>query len=241
MHDSSDQQLEQLQERLQYRFSDTSLLRQAMVHGSYLNESTEPELQSNERLEFLGDAVLGLVVAQRLYEDYPQAGEGWLTFARSQIVRNQSLGVIGRDLQLGRSLLVGSGMNNERDRNKLKTLSNALEAIIAAVWLDGGDDEVRRVTLHLLRSDLESLGEASVDPASIQDSKSLLQQLTHSRNGTSPTYAIIDESGPSHDPSFRAVVEIDGLDLAEGEGRTKRAAEMNAASRALRLLQDEPA
>lgn len=227
--------LEQLQDRLRYRFSDVSLLHQAMVHRSYLNEASEPGLESNERLEFLGDAVLGAIVAQHLYSEFPRAGEGWMTVARSQLVRNDTLGMIGRDIRLGQCLILGAGIDNDGVRGRTTVLSRALEAIFGAIWLDGGEEAVRGVVLRLLEPNFEAL-----IPDEVQaDSKSLLQQLTQSRNGANPGYTIVEESGPPHDRSFRAVVMVDGAELAEGQGRSKQAAEMDAAGQALAsLLQD---
>ena len=234
---SPDVQLERLQERIRYRFSDIALLRQAMVHRSYLNEVVEPGLESNERLEFLGDALLGSIVAQRLFAEYPDAGEGWMTVARSQLVRNETLGAIGRELSLGECLLMGAGIANDGARDRLTVLSRALEATFGAVWLDGGEDAVRGVILRLLEEQFESLTPDQLQP----DSKSQLQQLTQSRNGAKPSYSIVEETGPPHHRSFRAVVEVDGHELAEGAGRSKQAAEMDAAQRALQLLQAETA
>jgi len=234
---SPGRQLEQLQDRLRYRFSDIELLRQAMVHRSYLNEAHDPDLESNERLEFLGDAVLGAIVARRLYSDFPDASEGWMTVARSQLVRNDTLGRIGRDLKLGECLLLGAGIANNGARERLTVLSRALEATFGAVWLDGGEQAVQDVIHQLIQPHLEAL---TVDQIR-EDAKSQLQQFTQSRNGAKPSYAIIDESGPAHDRFFRAVVMIDGCELAEGEGRSKQAAEMDAAHRALVSLREQTA
>jgi ribonuclease-3 len=232
-------QLEQLldgfQDRLQYRFSDPGLLRQAMIHRSYLNEVPEHGLESNERLEFLGDAVLGAVVAQHLFTAFPNASEGWMTVARSQLVRNDTLGRIGRELGLGECLLLGAGIANDGARERSSVLSRALEATIGAVWLDAGEQFARPVILRLLMRHFETLPTDEV-PA---DSKSQLQQLTQSRNGVQPTYAIVEEAGPPHDRSFRAVVDVEGQALAEGEGRSKQAAEMDAARQALASLLKE--
>lgn len=232
---SSKLHLERLQERLRYRFSDVGLLRQAMVHRSYLNEVDEPGLESNERLEFLGDALLGSVVAQRLFDEFPNAGEGWMTVARSQLVRNETLGAIGKELGLGDCLLMGAGIANDGARNRLTVLSRALEAVFGAVWLDGGEDSLRCVILGLLQGQFDEL--TSDDLRS--DAKSRLQQLTQSRNGAQPSYAIVEEAGPPHDRTFRAVVMVNGDELAEGTGRSKQAAEMDAAHRALQQLQAE--
>ncbi|MDE2967459.1 MAG: ribonuclease III [Chloroflexota bacterium] len=233
---SADQALERLQQRLQYRFADIAVLRQAMVHRSYLNEATEPGLESNERLEFLGDAVLGAVVAERLYTDFPNAGEGWMTVARSQLVRNEALGEIGRQLGLGECLLLGAGIANDGARERHSVLSRALEATFGAVWIDGGEDAARGVILRLLQQNFALLTAEEVQA----DPKSQLQHLTQSRNGAKPSYSIVEECGPPHDRLFRAVVEVDGIALAEGEGRSKQAAEMEAANRALASLMRDP-
>lgn len=234
---SRDQQLERLQDRLGYRFSDPELLRQAMIHRSYLNESTEPDLESNERLEFLGDAVLGAVVAQQLYADFPDVGEGWLTVARSRLVRNSTLGQIGQQLGLSECLLMGAGVANEGGRERFSVLGRVVEATIGAIWLDGGEDEARGAILNLLDEHFKSLepGEVPIDP------KSRLQHVVQAQRGTEPRYVITHESGPPHDRSFRAVVEVEGANLAEGEGRSKRAAEMEAARLALDLMMKESA
>ncbi|MYD52853.1 MAG: ribonuclease III [Chloroflexi bacterium] len=234
---SSDQQLERLQDRLGYRFSDPALLRQAMIHRSYLNESTEPGLESNERLEFLGDAVLGAVVAQQLYADFPGVGEGWLTVVRSRLVRNSTLGQIGQQLGLSECLLMGAGVANEGGRERFSVLGRVVEATIGAIWLDGGEEEARRAILNLLDEHFKSLepGEVPIDP------KSRLQHVVQAQRGTEPRYVITHESGPPHDRSFRAVVEVEGANLAEGEGHSKRAAEMEAARIALDLMMKESA
>lgn len=231
------QQLEQLQDRLQYRFADLSLLRQAMVHRSYLNEVNDPGLESNERLEFLGDALLGAIVAQHLYAEFPRATEGWMTVARSQLVRNETLGMIGRDIGLGACLLLGAGIANDGARERTMVLSRALEASFGAIWLDGGEEAVRRVVLRLLEPNF-----AALVPDELQvDSKSLLQELTQSRSGAKPDYSIIEQSGPPHDRSFRAVVAVDGARLAVGTGRSKQAAEKDAATQALASLRERSA
>lgn len=234
MSASTSTRLDQLESQLDYRFGDRKLLCQALVHGSYLNEAHDESLQSNERLEFLGDAILGAVVARRLFLDFPDAGEGWMTVARSQLVRNRTLGHVGRDIGLGQCLLMGAGVDNEGARDRLSVLGRAMEAILGAVWLDGGDDAARTVIQRLLGEHLNAL-----EPKQMQsDAKSQLQHVTQSRSGAMPAYAITEQSGPPHDPSFRAKVELEGAVLAEGTGRSKQAAEMDAARSALRLLQE---
>ncbi len=227
--------LDALQTRLQYRFADQALLARALIHRSYLNEAADGSLESNERLEFLGDAILGAVVARRLFEAFPDADEGRMSIARAQLVRKETLGRLGRGIGLGACLLTGAGADSRAARNRDSVLSCAVEAVIGAVWLDGGDAAARRVILRLLEPEWSSVGEAGV----AADAKSRLQHLTQSRNGAKPRYDTIGVEGPPHRPSFRAVVEIDGERIAEGEGRSKQAAEMDAACRALSLLQDE--
>jgi len=231
----SSEHLDALQRRLQYRFANDRLLRRALVHRSYLNEASETGLESNERLEFLGDAVLGAVVARQLYRAFAGAGEGWLTVARSQLVRNETLGQIGREIGLGACLRMGAGISNDGARHRLSVLSRSLEAIFGAVWLDGGDAAANDVILRLLAPNLASLSKDDVEP----DSKSRLQQLAQARGGAQPSYSIVEQTGPPHDRSFRAIVELDGRTLAEGAGRSKQAAEMDAARRALATLEEQ--
>ncbi len=234
-HPSTDQ-LATLQDRLQYGFVDSGLLTHALTHRSYLNEAAGADLESNERLEFLGDAILGAIVARRLFEMFPDADEGWLTTARSRLVRKETLGRLGRDIGLGACLLVGAGIDNDGTRYRDSVLSCAVEAVVGAIWVDGGASAVERVVQRLLASELASISAMSV----VQDPKSQLQELTQSRNGTTPTYDTIGVDGPQHQPLFRAVVVVDDARIAEGEGSSKRAAEMEAARRALHLLQQEP-
>lgn len=232
----SSEQLNALQDRLRYRFADAGLLQQALIHRSYLNEALDEALESNERLEFLGDAVLGAVVARWLYLDFPDASEGWLTVARSQLVRNETLGEIAREIGLGHCLLMGAGIANDGARDRSSVLSRSLEAVFGAIWLDGGEDAAVDVILRLLASNRARLSDADVQP----DSKSQLQHLTQSESGTQPVYSIVEESGPPHDRSFRAIVEVEGQTLAEGVGRSKQAAEMAAARHALATHEEQP-
>ncbi len=233
----SEEQFDRLQDRLQYRFTDPACLAQALVHRSWLNEATGAGMQSNERLEFLGDSILGSVVARRLFLDFPDADEGWMTVARSSLVRKETLAAIARVLEIGPCLLMGAGIANDGARDRDTVLSRALEAILGAVWIDGGSDAAEQVILRLLSEELTAIADAGVT----RDAKSQLQLVTQARSGAQPVYAILDERGPQHDPSFQAVVQVDGAELAQGEGRSKQAAEMDAARRALRLLLEESA
>ena len=224
--------IDRLQARLEYRFSDVSLLYQAMIHRSFLNERGGAGLQSNERLEYLGDAILDVVVAKRLYRDFPEAGEGWMTVARSQLVRNDNLGVIGRELGLGRCLVLSAGRDLLHARDSVTVLSDTLEAIIGAISLDGGDQAAQHFIFSLLDDQFIALERGQLT----DDSKSQLQRLTQSRFGEQPSYLIVDESGLPHEPWFEAAVEVGGDRIGSGEGRSKQAAEMDAAQQALASL-----
>lgn len=218
-----------LQERLGYRFRDGSLLAQALVHPSYLNEHSGEFRYSNERLEFLGDAVVGAIASQELYRRYPDREEGWLTEARSRLVRNSTLGRISRELGAGGHLALGAGVDREGGRNSGGVLARTLEAVIGAVWLDGGDEAARAVVLGLLGPELDRLGREDVVP----NPKSMLQELAQASLGQVPRYEMISESGPPHDRRFAVAVLLEDDRLATGEGRSKRAAEAEAARRAL--------
>lgn len=224
--------LRRLEQRIGHEFGERDLLRQALVHGSYVNEHSLPGLRSNERLEFLGDAILGSLVARELFERFPDAAEGWLTEARSLVVRNQNLGAIATQLELGRELLMGAGVDNEGARARPPVLARSLEAVIGAVWLDGGQRAVKKVVRRLFRPSLDALAAGDLQ----RDPKSLLQQRVQGAIGATPRYATIASSGPPHDPRFRVEVRIDGDPVAEGCGSSKRAAEMAAAEQALATL-----
>ena len=236
MPGASDRTLVILQERLGYRFADAALLREALTHRSWLNESGDPEARSNERLEYLGDAALEAFVSRRLYLAHPDAGEGWMTTARSALVRNEALAEVARGLRLGQCLTVGAGIANDGGRDGDRVLSCALEAVVGAVWLDGGDSAAHELIGRLLEPQMDSLS----PERAIADAKSRLQHFTQARDGSTPSYRIVEQSGPPHDRWFRAEVTVNGAPAAMGEGRSKQAAETAAAAQALDLLSDDP-
>ena len=221
--------LRPLEQRIGHEFRRRDLLRQALVHGSYVNEREDTGLRSNDRLEFLGDAILGSIVARELFERFPDAGEGWLTEARSLVVRNQNLGAIAAQLELGSRLLMGAGVDNEGARARPVVLARTLEAVIGAVWLDGGQRAVQKVVRRLVRPSLDALSSGDLQ----RDPKSLLQQRSQGAIGATPRYATVGSSGLPHDPCFRVEVRINDEVVGEGRGSSKRAAEMAAAERAL--------
>jgi len=226
------QDLTEFQEKLGYRFFDISFLEEALRHSSYVNELPEDNIRDNERLEFLGDAVLSLVVGHLLINRYPQMKEGDLSRMRAGLVNEQELASIARTLNLGRYVQLGKGEIQNYGQDKSSILADALEAVAAAVYLDGGFSAVFEVL-----SSLFSAWRADVPgPAVPLDYKSRLQELVQLKQRITPQYRLIDESGPDHDKTFRARIILGDL-TAEGEGKTKKAAEQEAARSALSLLE----
>lgn len=225
----------ELQNKLHYKFGDIDMLRQALVHRSYLNESQEPGTSSNERLEFLGDAVLGLVVAQELYGRNSEWSEGEMTRLRSLLVCRETLAELARSLDLGNYLIFGKGEAASGGRERPSNLASAMEAVIGATFLDGGFRAARRVVLRLLGREIDTLTK-SQPPA---DYKSRLQEVVQARRKLTPIYRTAAEIGPEYDRQF--VVEVLAGDevLGRGRGLSKQLAEMDAARAALEALEAE--
>ncbi|MBS0194444.1 MAG: ribonuclease III [Proteobacteria bacterium] len=212
-----------------HAFSDRGLLQQALTHRS-------AGARNNERLEFLGDALVNLIVADALYERWPKADEGALTRARAELVRESSLAGLARGLRLGEKLSLGSGELKSGGQRRDSILADALEAVVAAVYLDAGFDTCRNVVLPWFALGLESLPVGKV----AKDAKTRLQEWLQARQVQLPEYALIDTSGDEHDRSFRVDCRIVEPPLhAEGTGSSRRAAEQQAAAEVLRAL--EPA
>ncbi len=224
--------LEQLQQVLGIRFADISLLEKSMVHRSYLNENQGNSIDSNERLEYLGDAVLGLVVAEKLFRDNPEFDEGKMTRLRSALVRRETLARIARNIDLGDYLYLGKGENSSGGRQKTANLACAMEAVIAAVYLDKGYEVTEKLILHLLAEEWEK---ALSKPAMI-DYKSKLQELLQSQEQRIPSYHITGTHGPDHSKVFNAEVRLDERVLGSGSGKSKKQAESEAARQALEKL-----
>lgn len=224
--------LGELQGILGITFKDDSLLQQALIHRSYLNENPTLHLVSNERLEFLGDAVLGFVVANELYHRFPDFSEGELTNLRSSLVRGDTLSGIALSLHLGDYLYLGHGEEESGGRTRPRNLSCVLEAVIGAVFVDQGFDVARNFTLNILSSELEQ----AATEKSQSDHKSRLQQIIQSGSKITPVYRTIEEVGPDHAKVFTVEVLAGDSVLGRGSGRSKRAAEMDAARQALEDL-----
>ncbi len=227
--------LDLLAKRVGHRFKEPSLLRQAMIHRSYLNENPDELLESNERLEFLGDAILGSVVSRRLYDDYPNAAEGWLTEVRSRLVRNETLGQLAEEYELGRYLVLGKGVEAQDGRERPAILGRTFEAVIGAVYMDGGLQAAQGFVLRALAPGLEAIAVAGLE----RDPKSLLQQACQAQWRKTPRYHTVEQRGPAHEREFRVEVRLDSQVLASGEGRSKQAAQKAAAEAALQALPEE--
>jgi ribonuclease-3 len=227
---SRERDLRALARRLGHRFKDPGLLDRALRHSSYANENPGAG-PSNEPLEFLGDAVLSLAVSNLLLATYPESSEGELSRGRAALVNARQLAALARQLDLGSQLLLGKGEEHQAGRDKPSLLADALEATLAAVFLDGGLKAAEALTRRLFAPCLASLGAPDW-----QDYKTALQEFIQARHKTSPTYRVLAESGPGHARQFQVEVELLGQPLARGEGRSKKQAEQQAARRALEVL-----
>lgn len=220
--------MQELQTKLNYEFKDPSLIRTALTHSSYANEH---RCQSNERLEFLGDSILGMVVAAYLYRLYPDMPEGKMTRLRAELVCEQSLHRVAARLGFGENLRLGKGEELSGGRERASILADCVEAVIAALYLDGGFDTARAFIMEHILSNLEQ-----PDFAYGSDYKTELQELVQQKPNQSLSYTMVAESGPDHRKTFTAEVRLNGAVLGSGEGRTKKEAEQNAACVALRAL-----
>lgn len=223
-----------LEQTLDYQFHNQIVLRQALTHPSHEHERAGAG--DYQRLEFLGDAVLGMVLAEVLYLRFPECDEGVLSRYRSQIVDQDTLAVMARSVELGRFIRLGRGEEQGAGREKNSILADVLEALIAAIYLDGGLEQARRLIIRLFDQVLD-LRKATLR---INDAKSELQEQLSAKHWPSPQYCLSGESGPPHDRLFRFQVLVDGTVIGEGEGRTKKNAQQAAASQALKNISSNP-
>lgn len=231
--------LEELESALQHRFTDRELLEQALTHRSLAHEqgSSEPQGEDNERMEFLGDAVVGLAAAECLYRRYPELKEGELTRLRGALVSRRHLGQVGKQLNLGKHLRLGRGEERCGGRTKAVLLANAMEAVLGAVYLDAGMDAARRVAERVVIDPWAgALHEQLRTGAAIGDFKSALQEVIQARKQGQPDYLITAETGPDHHKQFFVEVRSEGRLLASGTGRSRKLAEQDAARLALDAL-----
>ncbi|MBW2708589.1 MAG: ribonuclease III [Deltaproteobacteria bacterium] len=222
------QKFEPLYEVLGYRFKDPALVLQAFRHSSYVNEHVGVGLEDNERLEFLGDAVLDLAVSHLLMERNQAADEGELSRFRSMMVDEAGLYDVATRLDLGCYLLLGKGEDQSFGRQKPSILADVTEALIGAIYLDGGFDETKKVIEKLFAPLLQKLETDDL----VQDFKSLLQEFTQRVFKNLPKYRLTEETGPAHDKVFCIALAVNGIVLAEGKGKSKKEAEQHAAKEA---------
>lgn len=221
--------MQELEQKIQYTFRNGAYLREALSHSSYANEHRSLGLCSNERLEFLGDSVLGFVTAEFLFEKYPQLPEGDLTRIRATLVCEQSLHEVAIALNLGQYLCLGKGEEAGGGRSRVSILADAVEAVFAAVYLDGGMDEVR----NLIRRILLEQAPKEMMQGRRRDFKTSLQELIQRQPDQILAYRMVGEAGPDHEKTFQAEVRLNGSVIGAGWGHSKKEAEQAAAKAAL--------
>jgi ribonuclease-3 len=220
-----------LQKEIQHQFRDPGLLRLALTHPSVAHEEGRM-VQHNQRLEFLGDAVLGLVLTKELYEKFPSVSEGPLTKARAQMINRRTLAEQARQIALQDYLILSRGEEANLGRSRASALADAFEALIGAVFLDGGFEAARG---FVLRSFHRAFGELAVIPT-LDNPKGELQEILQAKSPDAPHYAVVRATGPDHDRDFECVVSHGGIELGRGLGKSKKSAESEAAIAALKKL-----
>ncbi|HUW21754.1 MAG TPA: ribonuclease III [Candidatus Bathyarchaeia archaeon] len=224
-----------LEKRIGIKFKSEDLLCQFLVHRSYLNEHPQFRLGSNERLEFLGDAVLEFITSFLLYQKLPDYPEGTLTNIRSYLVRTSTLSQIAFELRLGHFLLLSKGEEELGGRKNPTLLANCFEALIGAVYLDQGLRAVRKFVLKMICPKLDEI----IKQQKFKDSKSLFQEITQAREKVTPQYRVVDEAGPDHDKTFTVGLLVGKKLWAKGKGKSKQEAEEKAAERALAKIEEK--
>ncbi len=217
-----------LQDTIGYRFKDGNLLRNALTHSSYSNENRAGGIQSNERFEFLGDSVLGMIVAEYLFGRYPDLCEGDLTRLRASIVCERSLAQAAKAIDLAKYLYLGKGENKNDGRSRSSIAADSVEAVIAALYLDGGYGCAREFVMRFVI-------DGNVEKS--KDYKTLLQELMQREPGRTVSYEAVSESGPAHNRVYRVRVLLGGEPAGEGAGRSKKGAEQEAAREALENME----
>ena len=222
--------IKDLEADLGYRFRNITLLQNALTHSSYANERWHDSLKSNERLEFLGDSILGMVVAEYLFRSFPDRPEGELTRMRADMVCENSLSAVADKLKLGEYLLLGHGEERLGGRTRASILADAVESVIAAGFLDGGMEAARGIITRFVLTDVP------VKRLHNADYKTMLQELVQQKKNQSMVYTLVGESGPDHDKHFEVELSLNGTVVGRGSGSSKKRAEQDAAHNAMKLL-----
>ncbi len=225
--------IKDLEAAIGYRFRNITLLQNALAHSSYANERWHDSLMSNERLEFLGDSVLGMLVAEYLYKNFPDRPEGELTRMRADMVCEQALAAVANRLSLGQHLLLGHGEEQSGGRERDSILADAVESVIAASFLDGGMAAAEQFVDRFILCDVP------VDGLHNLDYKTALQELVQQKKNQTLSYEMVGQSGPDHNKRFTAAVLLNGEQIGEGTGSSKKRAEQEAARVAMAFLQNK--
>ena len=226
------QKLEKLEQRIGYRFSDRELLKRAVSHSSFVNEHHLPKYECNERLEFLGDAVLELISSEALFAENPGLPEGELTKLRASLVCEPSLAFCAREICLGEYLLLGKGEEATGGRTRASITSDALEALIGAIYLDGGFASAKEFIRSFVLNDIEN-------KKLFYDSKTILQEMVQAESDAQVTYHLLGEEGPDHNKTFLTVVCIGDRTFGQGSGRSKKLSEQEAAYQTILMLRKD--
>lgn len=223
--------MENLQKKIGYHFKNTNLLQEALTHSSYANEHKSKKIKHNERLEFLGDAVLSIVVSDYIFNNCPELPEGELTKLRATLVCEKSLFEFSKSIELGKYLMLSRGEKNNGGANRPSIVSDAFEALIAAIYIDGG---IEPATDYILKFVIPAIKNSK--KKKINDYKTTLQEIIQKNPGEHLEYVIIDESGPDHNKHFVVEVHLNSNVIGKGGGRSKKEAEQQAAREALELM-----
>ncbi|MDD3474746.1 MAG: ribonuclease III [Candidatus Dojkabacteria bacterium] len=224
--------IEELTKELKIKFNDISLLERALTHRSYLNENRDID-RNNERLEFLGDAVLELIISKHLYENYPDNPEGDLTSFRSAIVRTESLAEASRELGYGKYLRLAKGEEETGGRDKDYILANTFEAVLGAIYVDQGLEECKDLVYRVLVPKIDNIVKNRLDI----DCKTKIQEVAQAKYKLTPVYEVVEENGPDHDKEFVVVVKIGDKVIGQGKGGSKQKAEEAAANEGLKYIE----
>lgn len=224
--------LNQLEKKIEIKFKNKDLLKRALIHRSFLNEAREKNLSSNERLEFLGDAILEFWVSNQIYLKFPDYPEGKLTFVRTHLVRTETLAGLAQKLNLGKYLFMSKGEEQGGGRENQVLLANTFEALIGAIFMDQGFGKVA----EFLQAQFSKLLASITNAEALKDSKSLLQEKVQAQGHPSPVYRLISSAGPDHQKIFTMGVYIDDKLVTEGTDKSKQQAEEDAAQKALEIL-----
>lgn len=223
----------QVEKEIGYSFTDKNLLEQALIHSSFAYEHQEKKISDNEVLEFLGDSVVGLIVADYFYQLYPNLSEGELSKLKSFAASTSSLSQLAKNIGLDKAISLGKGEEKSGGRRKATILAGAFEALIGAVYLDGGFEEAKRILCHLLHSFFK---EITAEKFLLDNYKSALQELLQKENLPGPSYRIVSARGPEHKKTFTVEVVFNNIPLARAKGSSKKSAEQKAAEKAWKLF-----